>query len=82
MVENKAGATGTIGAGTVARAAPDGTRCSCRRSGPSSSRRTSSRCNYDALKDLDPVSVVVQAPNVLVVPAGARTSRWPTCWPT
>jgi tripartite-type tricarboxylate transporter receptor subunit TctC len=29
------------------------------------------KVNYDALKDLDPLTVVVQAPNVLVVPAAS-----------
>jgi tripartite-type tricarboxylate transporter receptor subunit TctC len=29
------------------------------------------KTTYDALKDLDPISVVVQAPNVLVVPASS-----------
>ena len=32
-------------------------------------RICSAKCPYDALKDLDPISVAVQAPNVLVVPA-------------
>jgi hypothetical protein len=33
---------------------------------------------YDALKDFDYITVAVQAPNVLVVPAARRTRRWPT----
>jgi tripartite-type tricarboxylate transporter receptor subunit TctC len=30
------------------------------------------KVNYDALKDLDPITVIVQAPNVLVVPAASE----------
>ena len=29
------------------------------------------KTSYDALKDFDPITVVVQAPNVLVVPAAS-----------
>jgi tripartite-type tricarboxylate transporter receptor subunit TctC len=71
LVENKAGATGTIGAGGVARAAPDGHTLLVSSLGPFVIAPHLIRTNYDALKDLDPISVVVQAPNVLVVPAAS-----------
>ena len=71
VVENKAGATGTIGAGTVARAPADGHTLFVSSLGPFVIAPHLIKVNYDALKDLDPVSVVVQAPNVLVVPAGS-----------
>jgi len=71
IVENKAGATGTIGAGAVARSAPDGYTLLVASLGPFVIAPHLIKTNYDALKDLDPISVVVQAPNVLVVPAAS-----------
>lgn len=71
VVENKAGATGTIGATHVARAAPDGHTLFVSSLGPFVIAPHLIKVQYDALKDLDPVTVVVQAPNVLVVPAGS-----------
>jgi tripartite-type tricarboxylate transporter receptor subunit TctC len=71
VVENKAGATGTIGAGGVARSAPDGHTLLVSSLGPFVIAPHLIKTNYDALKDLDPISVVVQAPNVLVVPAAS-----------
>ncbi|MFM7505173.1 MAG: Bug family tripartite tricarboxylate transporter substrate binding protein, partial [Rubrivivax sp.] len=71
VVENKAGATGTIGAGGVARSAADGHTLLVASLGPFVIAPHLSKTNYDALKDLDPITIVVQAPNVLVVPAGS-----------
>jgi tripartite-type tricarboxylate transporter receptor subunit TctC len=71
IVENKAGATGTIGAGQVARSAPDGHTLFVSSLGPFVIAPHLIKTNYDALKDLDPITVVVQAPNVLVVPAAS-----------
>lgn len=71
VVENKAGATGTIGATHVARATPDGHTLFVASLGPFVIAPHLIKVNYDALKDLDPITVVVQAPNVLVVPAAS-----------
>ncbi len=71
IVQNQAGATGTIGAGAVARSAPDGHTLLVSSLGPFVIAPHLIKTNYDALKDLDPISVVVQAPNVLVVPASS-----------
>lgn len=71
VVENRAGATGTVGAGGVSRAAPDGHTLLVASLGPFVIAPHLIKTNYDALKDLDPISVVVQAPNVLVVPASS-----------
>ncbi|MCW5611310.1 MAG: tripartite tricarboxylate transporter substrate binding protein [Rubrivivax sp.] len=71
VVENKAGATGTIGAGGVARAPADGHTFLVASLGPFVIAPHLIKTNYDALKDLEPVTVVVQAPNVLVVPAAS-----------
>jgi tripartite-type tricarboxylate transporter receptor subunit TctC len=68
IVENKAGATGTIGASHVARSAPDGHTLFVSSLGPFVIAPHLIKVSYDALRDLEPITVVVQAPNVLVVP--------------
>jgi tripartite-type tricarboxylate transporter receptor subunit TctC len=72
IVENKAGATGTIGAAQVARSAPDGHTLFVSSLGPFVIAPHLIKVNYDALKDLEPITIVVQAPNVLVVPAASE----------
>ena len=71
IVDNKAGATGTIGAAQVARAPADGYTLLVSSLGPFVIAPHLIKVPYDALKDLDPVSIAVQAPNVLVVPAAS-----------
>ena len=71
VVDNKAGATGTIGAAQVARAPADGYTLLVSSLGPFVIAPHLFKVPYDALKDLDPVSIAVQAPNVLVVPAAS-----------
>jgi len=71
VVDNKAGATGTIGAGHVARATPDGHTLLVSSLGPFVVAPHLIKTSYDALRDFDPITVVVQAPNVLVVPAAS-----------
>jgi len=71
VVDNKPGATGTIGAQHVVRAAGDGHTLFVSSLGPFVIAPHLIKVNYDALKDLDPITVVVQAPNVLVVPAAS-----------
>ena len=71
IVENKAGATGTIGATFVARAPADGHTFLVASLGPFVIAPHLIKVQYDALKDLDPITVVVQAPNVLVVPTAS-----------
>ncbi len=71
IVDNRAGATGTVGAAQVARAAADGHTFLVSSLGPFVIAPHLIKVNYDALKDLDPITVVVQAPNVLVIPAAS-----------
>jgi tripartite-type tricarboxylate transporter receptor subunit TctC len=72
LVDNKAGATGTIGATFVKRAAPDGTTFLVTSLGPLViAPHLIKGMQYDALKDFDLITVAVQAPNVLVVPANS-----------
>ena len=72
VVENKAGATGTIGAAQVKRAAADGYTLMVSSLGPFViAPHLIKGAQYDALKDFDPLTIAVQAPNVLVVPAAS-----------
>jgi tripartite-type tricarboxylate transporter receptor subunit TctC len=68
LVDNKAGATGTIGATFVKRAAPDGATFLVTSLGPLVIvPHLVKGLQYDALKDFDHITVAVQSPNVLVV---------------
>jgi tripartite-type tricarboxylate transporter receptor subunit TctC len=72
VIDNKAGATGTIGAGLVKRAPPDGYTLFVSSLGPFViAPHLIKGVQYDALKDFDPITVAVQAPNVLCVPASS-----------
>ena len=72
VIDNKAGATGTIGAAHVKRSPADGHTLFVSSLGPFViAPHLIKGVQYDALKDFDPLSVLVQAPNVLVVPAAS-----------
>jgi len=71
VVDNRAGATGSIGATHVARSAADGHTLLVSSLGPFVIVPHLMRVQYDALRDLEPITVIVQAPNVLVVPAAS-----------
>jgi tripartite-type tricarboxylate transporter receptor subunit TctC len=71
IVENRAGATGTIGATYVKRQPPDGYTLFVASLGPFVITPHLLKVQYDALKDLDPITVAVQAPNVLCVPTNS-----------
>lgn len=69
VVDNKAGASGMIGAAAVARAQPDGYTLLLASAGEVAINPHvyQGRMQYDPEKDLQPVSLVVRVPNVLVV---------------
>jgi len=70
IVENKAGAGGSIGAAAVARAAPDGQTIVM---GAVATHAINpwlySKLPYDPVKDFTPITLVARVPNVLVVNA-------------
>jgi len=68
VVENKPGAGGNIGANMVAKAKPDGYTLLMGSVGPLAINATLyANMPYDNIKDFQPVSQVVGAPNMLVV---------------
>lgn len=68
VVENKAGATGGIGAQYVARSAPDGyTLLMATSSSHTMGPQMKKKPMFDSIKDFKPVSLVAWSPNVLVV---------------
>lgn len=72
IVDNKAGATGTIGAAQVKRAAADGYTLLVSSLGPFViAPHLIRNVAYDAGKDFDLLTVAVQSANLLVVPANS-----------
>jgi len=72
VVQNTAGAGGTIGATAAKRAAADGSTIFVSSLGPFViGPHLVKGVQYDALKDFDYITVAVQAPNVLAVPANS-----------
>lgn len=72
LVENKGGAGGTVGTASVKRSAPDGYTILVSSLGPYViGPHLMKNIGYDPLKDFDYLTVAVQAPNILVVPAGS-----------
>lgn len=70
VVENKPGAGGTLAAGTVARAAPDGHTVFVMNNGHAVSAAIYRKLPFDSVKDFAPISTLCAQP--LVVVAGKR----------
>ncbi|WPB59129.1 tripartite tricarboxylate transporter substrate binding protein [Xylophilus sp. GOD-11R] len=73
LVDNRAGAAGTIAAATVKRAPADGYTFMVTSLGPLviAPHLLKTQMQYDPLKDFDLITVAVQSPNVLVVPTAS-----------
>jgi tripartite-type tricarboxylate transporter receptor subunit TctC len=72
IIQNTAGAGGTVGAAAAKRAAPDGYTNFGSSLGPFViGPNLIKGVQYDPLKDFDYITVAVQAPNVLAVPANS-----------
>ena len=70
VVENRPGAGGTIGAGVVAAAAPDGYTLLVQSSGHTVNPHIYTTLSYDTLRDFAGVTTLVNLPNVLVIAPG------------
>ena len=67
IVDNRAGAGGTIGAGMVAKSAPDGYTMFLATIAHTIAPGIYKSLSYDFVKDFDPITVVGEVPNVLIV---------------
>ncbi|MBF6630930.1 MAG: tripartite tricarboxylate transporter substrate binding protein [Comamonas sp.] len=68
IVENKPGASGHLGSSLVAKSAGDGYTLLLGTIGVHAAYSSYSKLNYDPAKDLQPIMVVAEAPNIVVVP--------------
>jgi tripartite-type tricarboxylate transporter receptor subunit TctC len=75
VIENHAGAGGTIGAGSVARAEPDGYTILAHSSAHTIAPAIFSELQYDPAKDFSSALMIGYSPNVMIVPV---TRRWST----
>lgn len=71
VVENRAGASGFIGASAVARAPKDGSVLLVGSGSLVSAAATRNNVNVDVLKDLTPVAILSEAPQFILVPAAS-----------
>jgi tripartite-type tricarboxylate transporter receptor subunit TctC len=67
IIDNRAGAGGTLGAGIVAKAAPDGYTLFMSTIAHAIAPGIYKHLSYDFQRDLDPVALVATTPNVLIV---------------
>jgi tripartite-type tricarboxylate transporter receptor subunit TctC len=77
VVDNRGGASGAIGAGAVAKAAPDGYTLMVHSTSHLSNAFVADKLPYDTLKDFEPVTLLAAQPSVLVTTPslGAKTVR-------
>ena len=67
VVENRAGASGTVGTGVVVRAAPDGYTLLWATSPNTINGTLLPKLNYNFIRDIEPVAATFRVPNVMVV---------------
>jgi tripartite-type tricarboxylate transporter receptor subunit TctC len=75
LVENRAGATGTIGSASVARAAPDGQTLLLQNNSLLTAPVLMRQPPYDSLRDFTPITQVVGMPVVLVTSPASGITR-------
>lgn len=82
VIDNRAGAGGTLGTDLVAKATPDGYTFVFGNSGPNAIAGMLRKLPYDPLKDLRPLSTVAIVPMIMAVPAQSphRTAREFIAW--
>jgi tripartite-type tricarboxylate transporter receptor subunit TctC len=68
IIENRPGAGGTLGAGQVAKSAPDGYTLLVHSSGHAANPAIYANLPYDTVKDFAGITPLASLPNVLVVP--------------
>jgi tripartite-type tricarboxylate transporter receptor subunit TctC len=71
VVDNRAGASGNIGMGQVARAKPDGYTLMVTSTAIAVNPALFPKLPYDPFKDFAPISELVNAPNILIVRTGS-----------
>jgi tripartite-type tricarboxylate transporter receptor subunit TctC len=71
VIENRAGAAGTLGAGLVARAEPDGYTYLLTSASHAIAPSVMRDLPFDAAKDFAGVAMILTAPAILLVPAGS-----------
>ena len=67
VVDNRAGASGVIGVDLVAKAAPDGYTLVLTQTSIAINPSMFKKLPYDAMRDLAPISRIVEGPNLLAV---------------
>jgi tripartite-type tricarboxylate transporter receptor subunit TctC len=72
VIENRAGASGNLGAEAVAKAAPDGYTLLMGANGLATNGALFGKLPFDTLRDFAPVARIGYAPLVLVVPASSQ----------
>src|ERR1700729_2193110 len=65
LVENISGASGAVGAGRVARAAPDGYTLLVTTNDYAVASVTNKNLSYDPIKDFSPVMIIAASPKVI-----------------
>ena len=76
VVDNRAGAGGTIGTDFAAKSAPDGYTILAGSSGPMSISPRVQKVPYDPDKDLEPICIMASSTYVLVAPASVQAKSF------
>lgn len=74
IIDNRPGASGTIGTDAVAKATPDGYTLLIVASSHSVAAATTSKLPYDAERDLAPIGMLVADPLLFVISAGVKAN--------